>query len=233
MARKALVDVVADDLLNRIIAGEFEVGGTLPPEADVVAHYDVSRVTVREALRSLTAHGIVAVRSGKPTAVNPVSLWQPLDAVVRYHQQRADRGEIAVQLVEMRRMFESAACALAASRVSGSDLDSLAEQLRQMRAANDVADVESFVAADLRFHDIILAAAGNVFLTVMFGPLRQIFVERRRETSSVPEIRGHAIVQHGLILDALRAGEPQGARAAMDGHMTQTLDDLRHYILAK
>lgn len=233
MARKALVDVVADDLLDRIVRGEFEVGGFLPAEAEMAVRYDVSRVTVREALRSLTSQGIVSVRSGKSTEVNPVAQWQPLDAIVGFHEVHSDRGEIAVHLVEMRRVFETAACAMASGRITAEELDEVAGQLALMESANDVGDVEAFVMADIRFHDVILEAAGNVFLPLIFGPLRRIFVERRRETSSVPQIRTNAIAQHRRILEALREGTPESARRAMDGHMAQTLDDLKHYVLGQ
>lgn len=233
MARRGLVDLVADDLVERIISGDLEPDEPLPPEAEVAEHYDVSRVTVREALRTLMARGILTIRSGKPTVINPVTQWQPLSAIVRFHEARADRGEIAVQLVELRRVFESAASAMAAGRLTDEDLDDLSAELRTMIDADAVADVESFVAADMRFHDIILGATGNIFLPLLFAPLRDIFVERRRETSSVPEIRRHAIAEHGRILEAQRTGEADEARAAMDSHMLQTLDDLRSYVLAE
>lgn len=85
--------------------------------------------------------------------------------------------------------------------------------------------------ADLAFHDVILRASGNIFLRVMFEPLTRVLAERRAQTSRVPEIQAHAIDEHSSVLAALRTGEAETARRAMDRHMDQTMDGLRRYVL--
>ncbi|WP_258222876.1 FadR/GntR family transcriptional regulator, partial [Microbacterium sp. HMWF026] len=80
-------------------------------------------------------------------------------------------------------------------------------------------------------HDRILTASRNPFLTVMFAPLTEVLSERRAQTSRVRVIQQHAIAEHGRVLEALRARDPEAARIAMDGHMQQTLDDLREHVL--
>ena len=128
-------------------------------------------------------------------------------------------------------MLETGACELAAGRISDEDLAALDVFVSQMRAAHDAKDLESFVEADLAFHDVILHASENAFVAVLFEPLSQVLAERRAETSAVPEIQKHAITMHADIAEALRSRDPQAARGAMDAHMQQTLDDLRTYVL--
>lgn len=231
MARKSLVSEVADALLDRIVAGDLDVGAALPSEAEIGDTYDVSRVTVREALRILTTQGIIHVTSGIGSVVNPVERWQSLALILRYRSARGDDGDVAIQLIAVRRMFETEAAALAAERISDGALAELETCIDVMRAASAERDVDAFVTADLRFHDIILRSSGNVFLAALFEPLTRVLAERRAQTSRVPQIQTHAIAEHEGVLDALRGRDAVRARAAMDRHMQQTLDDLKTYVL--
>jgi DNA-binding FadR family transcriptional regulator len=231
VARKSLVSVVADAILDQIICGSLAIDAGLPSEAELGGVHDVSRMTVREAMKTLQAMGVVRVVSGTGSFVNPVARWTSLDAVLRVAAVGTSDVDVAVQLVEVRRMFETGAAALAASRCTEDDLQSLASQLELMRFAHEGDDVEAFVRADLAFHDVILHASGNVILGVLFEPLTRVMAERRTETSSVVEIQAHALVQHQGVLTALRAGDPEASRKAMDSHMDQTLADLRNYVL--
>lgn len=231
MARKSLVSVVSDALLERIIAGDLDVGAALPSEAEIGETYDVSRVTVREALRVLTTQGIIRVTSGIGSVVNPLGEWQSLSAILSYQSTRGEDGEVATQLISVRRMFETEAAALAATGLSDAALDELASCVERMREGSAAADVDAFVVADLRFHDVILRGSGNVFLAALFEPLTRVLAERRAQTSRVPEIQRHAIDEHAAVLAALRDRDPVAARAAMDHHMQQTLDDLRTFVL--
>ncbi|NYD78261.1 FadR/GntR family transcriptional regulator [Arthrobacter cupressi] len=231
MARKSLVGVVADELLDRIVAGEFPPGTVVPGELELSAKHEVSRMTVREAMKTLQAQQILSVERGRGTFVNPLSRWASLEAVLRAASEGENDAAAAVQLIELRRMLETGACELAASKVSAEDLARLGKHIDTMQAAHEKNDVASFVEADLAFHDVILHASGNVFVAVLFEPLHRVLETRRTQTSKVPEIQEHAIGHHRSILDALAAGNPDQARQAMDAHMQQTLDDLKNYVL--
>lgn len=231
MPRKSLVSVVADSMLEEIISGNLDVGDALPSEAEIGEAHDVSRVTVREALRVLSTQGIIRVTSGIGSVINPVEEWQSLAAILRYRSARGDDGEVAAQLIAVRRMFETEAAALAAVGLTENALTELAACVARMREASAAADVDAFVSADLRFHDVILRGSANVFLAALFEPLTRMLAERRAQTSRVPEIQRHAIEEHTAILAALTARDPAAARHAMDHHMQQTLDDLRTFVL--
>jgi DNA-binding FadR family transcriptional regulator len=231
VARKSLVGEVADELLDRIISGEFAPGALVPGELELVEHHEVSRMTVREAIKTLTAQNILRVERGRGTFVNPVNRWSSLHAVLRATSEGTDGTDAAVQLIELRRMLETGACELAAARISEDDLAALDVFVGQMRDAHDAGDLERFVEADLAFHDVILHASENAFVAVLFEPLSRVLAERRSETSAVPEIQEHAIAMHQTVASALHSRDPHAAREAMDRHMQQTLDDLRAYVL--
>ncbi|MCB5281204.1 HTH-type transcriptional regulator LutR [Arthrobacter sp. ES1] len=223
---------MADELLDRIIAGEFPPGAAVPGELELSARHEVSRMTVREAMKTLQAQQILSVERGRGTFVNPLNRWASLEAVLRAASEGKNDAAAAIQLIELRRMLETGACELAAGRIGDSDLNTLQGQVEAMRDAHERHDVAAFVAADLAFHDLILRASENVFVAVLFAPLHRVLERRRTQTSEVREIQAHAIGQHKKIVQALSTRDPHQARDAMDEHMQQTLDDLKSYVLA-
>lgn len=229
--RKSLVNTVADDLLARIIDGRFAPGDALPTEAELGAEFDVSRVTVREALRTLSARGIVRVLSGVGSRVAPVEQWRSVSDALRFRAAHGDDATVAEQLISTRRLIECEAAALAAPLIDEAALEECGRCIEEMVAGSAAADVDRFVVADLRFHEVILTASGNLFLAVLLAPLTEVLAERRAQTSRVPEIQEHAIAEHRNVLRALRAGDPAAARTAMDRHLQQTLEDFRHYVV--
>ena len=222
---------MADELLDRIIAGEFPPGTSVPGELELSARHEVSRMTVREAIKTLEAQRILSVERGRGTFVNPLNRWASLEAVLRAASEGKNDASAAIQLIELRRMLESGACELAAARIGDADVESLYTHLEAMRRARGDNDVRAFVEADLAFHDLILKASENVFAAVLTAPLHRILQKRRTETSNVPDIQDHAIWHHQQIADALASRNPHRARDAMDAHMQQTLDDLQSYVL--
>ena len=231
MARKSLVGVVADELLDRIIAGDFPPGSSVPGELELSARHDVSRMTVREAMKTLEAQRIPSVERGRGTFVNPLNRWASLEAVLRAASEGKNEADASVQLIELRRMLETGACELAAARIGDADIQTLFAYVAAMRAAHEVNDVAAFVEADLAFHDLILRASENVFVAVLFEPLHRVLEKRRAETSAVPEIQEHAIGHHQNIAEALESRDAGRSREAMDAHMQQTLNDLKTLVL--
>lgn len=230
MARRSRVDEVVDGLFDDIVARRLLADKALPSENDLGERFDVSRVTVREAVKVLQTRGIVRVESGRGSFVQPLARWTSLSAVLAAASADGD-SSAAEQLIELRRIFETGAAALAAERAQPDEVEAIAADLETMRTAHASDDLVSFVAADLSFHDRILAASRNPFLTVMFAPLTEVLSERRAQTSRVRVIQQNAIAEHAHVLEALRGGDPETARRAMDRHMQQTLDDLRRHIL--
>ncbi|MET0163107.1 MAG: FCD domain-containing protein [Microbacteriaceae bacterium] len=228
MSRPSLVSVVADDLLERIVAGEFAEGDAVPTEFELAERHGVSRMTVREAVKGLIAQNVVAVVRGRGTYVQPMREWTALEPVLR----ATGGADAAVQLIELRRMFEAEAAALAAGRRDDEHLAAMEADLERMRAAAASGDVAAFVEADIAFHDVILRASGNVFLPVLFESLRRFLRQTREQTSRNPVIQAHAIERHAAVLEALRTGDPAASRASMLEHMDQTEQDLRQYVLS-
>lgn len=224
---------VVDGLLDAIISGRLVAGEPLPPEGDLAEEFGVSRLTMREGVKLLQAQGVIVQVPGSRHRIAPTEEWTGLEAVVRHARSAGARERSSLEMLEMRVMFEIGAAELAAGRRSEADLERMQLLLDQMREAHENTDVDAFVAADLAFHDVVFRAADNRILVASMRPLTTMLQETRSETSAVPEIREHAIVEHEGVLAALRTGSADAAREAMSSHMRQTRDDLLRFVLGR
>jgi DNA-binding FadR family transcriptional regulator len=230
--RRGLADHLVEHLVAAIVNGEHPPDSQLPPEGRLAELFDVSRLTVREAVKALRGKGLVRVEQGRGTFVNRPALWSPLDPDLLMARAKTAEGpqELATKLTEARRLVEVGVAVLAAQRRSKGDIADLKRALDRMRRASDRDDVDGFTEADLDFHNVIMAAAGNPFLTALFEPLIDLLFEVRRAASGEPAGREKAIVAHGRILDAIRDGSPTAAREAMGVHMAETADRIDEVI---
>jgi GntR family transcriptional repressor for pyruvate dehydrogenase complex len=231
--RPSLASGLADTIVNDILSGRYLTNAPLPSETDLASESGLSRLTVREAVKSLAAKGVVRVEQGRGTFVNPSDSWSVLDPVLLIARSNRDGDRLALprMLIEARRVVEVAVAELAAERRTDEDLADMEHALRGMRSAAAVADVAAFVAADIAFHQHVLDAARNSFITSLFDPLSRILQLTRHQTSAHEPVREHAIGHHQQILDAVRAGDPSQAGRVMRDHMTQTEQDMDTYVL--
>jgi DNA-binding FadR family transcriptional regulator len=232
MARGGRAEGVADDLLRLVLDGTYPAGSTLPSEAELAARFQVSRLTVREAIRSLTSTRVIHTQQGRSSVINPPDQWSPLEPrLLRARGQASGEPlQLPRRLMEARRTVEVGIAELAASRRTDEHLSRMAEFIDQMREAHLQTDVDRFVECDLAFHAILFEAVDNVFLDALFEPLASVLRTLRRDTSSVPEIRLHAIDWHARILASVTEADPDAARESMRGHLIQTENDLVHYL---
>lgn len=228
--RVTRTQAVVEGLLDEIIAGRLVAGEPLPPEGDLAEGLGVSRLTLREGVRLLQAQGVIVPVPGSRHRIAPVDEWTGLEAVVRYSRSGGARRRAALDLLDMRVMFETGAAELAAPRSTDEQLQALEDALERMRSAHADGDVPGFVDGDLAFHDVIFQAADNRILVASVRPLTALLQESRSETSAVFEIREHALVEHEAVLEAMRIRSADAAREAMASHMRQTREDLLHYV---
>lgn len=127
----------------------------LPPEAVLAENAGVSRLTAREAIRSLQAQKIVSVRRGLGTFVNSPSVWSSLDATLRAAAHNLGGSEVPLRLLEVRRIVETGSAELAACNHQASDLVSLDAMIAEMEAAYENGDLDRLTRNGLAFHDII------------------------------------------------------------------------------
>jgi len=209
--RESLSEQAARLLLDRIQAGEWEVGQKLPGETTLAPQLGVGRSTMREAIRQLAGRGILTTRQGSGVfvhAVVPVDDW---DSFVI-------RATIA-SILEARIAIESEAAALAAERCTGDDR--LAIRTALARRGREVVTIDARVDADMAFHRSIVTASQNELLTELFDT----FAARSREAmvqmlelSGEPSTQADQLV-HAEIVEAVEARDAVLARDLSRSHL--------------
>lgn len=230
VARTSLAESVFEDILERIISGTYPPGESLPSEGELAAASDVSRLTVREALKKLQAQNIVQVKRGLGTYVNPSAQWTDLQAILRSASSASTSPDVSLRLLEIRRMVEIGAAELAALHATDEDFRLMEAANEALAQAHEAGDLDAVTTADLAFHEVIFRASANPFIPVILGPLSKLLYTMRRETSSFLEVQQHAMTHHALVLEAIRTRDPETARKAMQAHINQTYDDYEHFI---
>ncbi|WP_245524603.1 FadR/GntR family transcriptional regulator [Methylobacterium nonmethylotrophicum] len=205
---------VARDIGIAILAGRTPPGTVLPGEIAASATHAVSRTAYREAIRILSAKGLVESRPKAGTRVSERGRWNLLDPDILAWAFETDPGEAFIRdLFELRRIVEPAAAELAALRRSARDLARMAAALDGM-ARHGLA-VPAGRAADQAFHHAILEATGNAPLVALSSSIAAsvtwttIYKQRRRALPRDP------LPEHRALYEAIEAGEGALARARM------------------
>ncbi|MDX3249480.1 FadR/GntR family transcriptional regulator [Streptomyces sp. ME18-1-4] len=212
----ALTDEAMDKIKAMIIAGELAPGSRLPKEELLAAQLGLSRNSLREAVRALTAMRILMVRQGDGTYVSSLEPHLLLETLS--FASDVSQGRTALQLIQVRRLLEPQATGLAAALLTPRDLRELGDILTRSKSA---ATVEEFVAHDIAFHARIIEAVGNPVLSMLLRVL-STSTQRARivRGSQARRAVDNAHRDHQQILDALRARDALLAASAATVHIT-------------
>src|ERR1700733_13965602 len=210
-------------LITDIVTGVYPVGAMLPRESDLADQFDVSRGVARECIRALEERGLVRVTHGKGAVVNPESLWNMFDPAVLGTVIDSDRSvEIIGHYLEFRRLVEIDAAGLAAERATDEDLTNMAAAFAEMekaveRPATSTSE-ELFHKADLAFHEALLAATHNPLYVGIGKTIHPVALTYRYPLARPRYRKQRALPEHRRIFEAVSAGDPKAARAAMTAH---------------
>jgi GntR family transcriptional repressor for pyruvate dehydrogenase complex len=222
LGRKTVSELVVQRILDMVREGSLGAGAKLPPERDLAQSLDVSRPTLREALRALQILGVLEIRHGGGvfvTSLDPAELLSPLDLFVTL-----DARNMA-ELFDARIQYEPLIARLAAERMDDDGIARLAELVAAQLAAPE--DPEVFHDTDVEFHKSILDASGNLFLS-RIGKLLQVLGDQGRQAfQKRAGVRLQSIEDHRAILSAFQARDPAAAHRAMQAHMTNVRRALR------
>jgi DNA-binding FadR family transcriptional regulator len=215
---------VARTLGAAILAGRHKPGDVLPGEIEFSEQLGVSRTAYREAIRILSAKGLVESRPKTGTRVSARSRWNLLDPDILAWAFEGEPSETLIRdLFELRMIVEPAAAALAAERRSTEDLARMAGALDEMGRLGLA--TEGGRAADQAFHNVILEAARNGPLLALSSSIAAavtwttIYKHRRRGIPRDP------MADHRALYETIAAGDPTAARAAMTDLVRLALAD--------
>lgn len=201
-----------DSLGRAIVTGHYDQQ-VFPTEAELAKQYGVSRSVTREAVKMLTAKGLLSARPRQGTIIRPTETWNLFDPdVLHWLLERKFSVELLRHFNELRIAIESEAAALAACHGEHSDRRQIAAALVRMEAAEKGDD--DTLAADIAFHVAILLASKNPF----YAQFREVVATALKTSIRFTNrIKGRSanIADHAAVADAIAAGDADGARMAM------------------
>jgi GntR family transcriptional repressor for pyruvate dehydrogenase complex len=207
---------VARQLQELIHHGRLKPGDRLPPERDLVRRFQVSRGSVRDALRMLEVMGLVRSRQGEGTVVQEISadtLVPPLSAAL------VPKRELLAELLELRRIVEPAFAARAAAHATPEAIASLEDVLR--RQCEKSRRRQSTIEEDSEFHYLVATASGNAVVNRVVDLLMDLMRESRARSLQVDGRLERSLEGHSRILRAIRRRAPKAAEKAMRRHLEE------------
>lgn len=212
-----LADGVSDAIAAALFDGRISPGEPLPPEGEIAKEFGVSKPIAREALRQLTAAGLIFTQQGKVARAKALS-GEPMDKIYGY----AVRSSLKrlQEANEMRRVIETGIARLAAERRDPEGLEAMRQGLADMGAF--IHEPSGFTAADILFHHGLAVATGNAMIRVQMEGMRSVQREvselfSRRANRSDADWRA-TIARHQAIYDAIAAGDADMAEQKIRVH---------------
>jgi DNA-binding GntR family transcriptional regulator len=208
-AQGGATDRIVEALREAIVTLEIPPG-TMLDKVALAARFGVSRFPVSEALNRLKAEGLVEI---KPQSGSAVSLIRLADARENMFLRRALEGETV---------------ALLARRRHPDFLVEVERNLRYQRSAMEAGDRQGFHRLDLEFHDLLVSAAGFPRVRATVEKAR-LALDRVRRLLGSPRRHALTFAEHNAIVDAMRKGDAEAARAAMAAHIDSVMDELEEF----
>ena len=222
MASQYLTRELVETIGGKIVRGDVMAGGSLPIEADLSKEYETSRTVIREAIKMLTAKGLVGSRPRRGTYVEPEAKWNILDPdVLRWILQRRFSFEMMRDFLVAREGIEPKAAAAAAIRQDRAAIAEIEARLSDMReaAAGRMDSLES----DMAFHVAILHASGNRFFVQFSHVIETALRFSIRLTNSEKGVRMASVADHEEIYIAIERGDAKAAEKAAQDLLTEAI----------
>jgi GntR family transcriptional repressor for pyruvate dehydrogenase complex len=213
--KESVVIKAVNEIKSFIKKNEMNGNRKLPTERDFASMLNVSRSTVREALRVLEASGIIEIR---PTKGSYIVQKEDYDASNFMDWYNSYEPEI-FHLLEARLAIEPMATYLAAERATDLHIQKLEEAHEEFIDLIIQNDPVKITLGDEAFHDLIFEAAQNTILENLHSIIKKMQTEYRRKVFSIPKEAMKAVSQHDEILRYIRNHEPELAKENMIYHL--------------
>jgi GntR family transcriptional repressor for pyruvate dehydrogenase complex len=217
-------DVLANELRERILTGEFAEGTGLPAERDLVTQTRMSRTTVREALRILEVQGLIRIKAGRTGGAfvqqpGEEAMASTVNLLIRGRQIRL------AALLETREAIEPFCAQLAAIHRTDDELEILEAANRAI--ADDSGDLAQFLEANVAWHVAVARASHNELLSGLMTTLsRAIYAATEDEKFVDADARHATIRSHESITAAIRDRDADAALRRMKRHVRSSAEDV-------
>lgn len=212
--------VTAQKVKNMIVSQKMKPGDRLPTEMVLSEMFDVSRSTLREAMKYLRAENVIVIRQGSGTFVSD---WTGVgEDPLGLHF--ADQENLLKHLFETRMMIEPQIAGLAVERATSQNIRDL-ENIVQKMMKTPIND-SSAADLDIQFHTAVAECTHNDVLIRVVPIINESIVRSHQATQEDAESYRRAKRSHAGILDAIKRGDSMKARYYSERHIWETLNDI-------
>jgi DNA-binding FadR family transcriptional regulator len=223
MAGSNLTFRVMEDLGVAIVTGHYSEDNPFPIEAVLCEKYDVSRSVLREAVKMLTAKGLIAARPRHGTWIQPERSWNFLDPdVLRWLLERKLSFQLLAEFTQMRMAVEPVAAAMAAEIAGRNEIAAIMTGINRMVTAEHGDDDP--LTSDIAFHVAVMRASGNRFYAQMCDMIDTAARFSIRATNYFKGVAQASAADHKKVADAIVIGDAKAAEVAMLYLMQEALD---------
>lgn len=213
--RSKLYEEVAERLQQWVL-NDMKPGDKLPPERELAERFGVGRSSIRDAVRSLQAVGLVEPRQGHGTVVCEVSdhsIVSPLTSVLM------QKRKLVAELLDVRKIIEPGIAARAARHATPEQVSEIEGILE--RQAEKVSRGESAIAEDSEFHDCLAIAADNSVVLRVLDVLMDLLQKSREQSLQAKGRPARSLAGHRRIVAAIKRNDATTAEAAMRQHLEE------------
>jgi len=227
-SKDGLVTRVMNQLEELILTKKILPNTKLPPQRELAEQLGVSRTVVREAVRILVTKGLLETQHGVGTIVKHLTseqLTEPLSLLIRAN------GENTISLPhiqQVRSILEIEIAGLAAKMATKEDIDSLFKIWDRMKSANSNFDV--LIECDLDFHRFLGKMTGNPLLVILLDSIRDLLQRYIRKIINHLDPQTDILPAHYAIIESIKSGNVEEARAAMSDHQNQMIKNYEKYL---
>jgi GntR family transcriptional regulator, transcriptional repressor for pyruvate dehydrogenase complex len=230
LAPVRIFEQVVNQIRDMILNGVFHPGDKLPSEQELEKQFNVSRSSIREALRVLEYDGFVEVRRGSGTFIaDYAERRNGRIEVARWLEKREDTLQ---EVLQVREYLEGLNASLAASKADKEKIASIGSIQEEYSAlvksekADDDIDINELVRLDLKFHMSISEAGSNSLVHELVSNVVPAFQDSNKAVLYVGASSEKTMLEHKKILDAIESGDPAAAELAMRDHISRVRIEL-------
>ncbi len=216
-SRTLLSKSVEQQIVQAIQDRKLTAGQKLPTEMEMCDQFGVSRTVMREALRMLSARGLVSVEKGRGIFVRDYTASDLVDPIRLYLTLNYNRDHV-LDVVHARLAIEPAVAELAARHRTAEDLKRLQANLAELTAYSG--DYEKLAVLDQDFHVLVASASGNPIIPLLLEPIHRLMPQIKSSVyATVDDAKASAVEYHGKILASIESRNARLARQLMEQHL--------------
>lgn len=202
IGKRSVVDLIMERLLSDITSGIYKPGMKVPNEYELIEKMQVSRNSLREAIKILSAMGIVEIRRGDGTyvcsQVNPSMFDNVVYSIISGQSTSAE-------MLELRQVFDDAIVRMSIEKINEEEMLLLDQNIRKMREAITTNDIALAQELDFQFHMTLIESCRNIFFIRIAKGVYSIFEHSIGENVRLEKVDSRAPVYHQRMVDCIKA----------------------------